>query len=87
MHEGYINGYVNGAFNSFGCNKPPSKRLRKLLNEPDIDYALLASGEIPEEMQFIQTSLGHKIKHARVSPSISQQVKIGNLSSTLRPNQ
>jgi len=47
------------------------------------------TGEIVEyrkEKEILYTSLGSiKMKHARVSPSIYQQVKIGNLSSTLRP--
>lgn len=84
MHNGFINGYVNGVFNLFGCNAEPSEKLRKLLNEPQIPIEW-GVGDIP--INSITTSLGHEIKHARVSPSISQQVKIGNLSSTLRPNQ
>lgn len=36
----------------------------------------------------IINSLGHEMKHARdLIPSINQQVKIGKLLSTLRPNQ
>ena len=84
MHEGFVNGYVNGAFNAFGCNQPPNKILAKLLNEPQIP---IKWGVADISINSITTSLGHEIKHARVSPSISQQVKIGNLSSTLRPNQ
>lgn len=49
-------------------------------DDVDLKYVLEAQNEL--EQQELKT------KHARdLIPSINQQVKIGNLLSTLRPNQ
>lgn len=54
----------------------------------DDDVDLKDILEPKKEEPVVISSIGHKTKHARdLIPSINQQVKIGNLLSTLRPNQ